>query len=372
MPQPPVNVLLIEDDDDHAAIVSRQLTQTGRTRIHRAKTMSEGLEAARSKRFDVALLDPGLPDCDRDQTLPRLLEAAHDLPVVILTTLDDPDSAVEAVKEGAEDSLVKSNTTPSSLMRSIRYAVERKAARLQLEKYAEELERSNSDFQHFAHFAAHELKSPLWSISLASGILLEKHRDQFDDESRQLLEGLGNTVKQMDAIVQGLLEFSRVESRGVPPQPVDSQSVLDDLLKVMADEINSVNAQVTHDPLPTVRADPRQLPQVLANLLSNAIKYRREGVPPQIHVSAEKRPPNWLFTVKDNGLGVPARDRDRIFGLFIRAHDKNKYPGTGIGLSLVKRIVERHAGQVWVESNEGQGSAFHFTLPLEPVSNKES
>jgi light-regulated signal transduction histidine kinase (bacteriophytochrome) len=169
----------------------------------------------------------------------------------------------------------------------------------------------------------------------------------------------------MQDMIGALLDLSRVGTRGQEPAPTDAEAVLERVLKSLGLTIEQTEAQVTHDPLPTVLADQAQLAQVFQNLVANGIKFRRADVPPQVHVSAEQADDAWVFTVEDNGIGIDPEQSGRIFLIFQRLHTEEEYPGTGIGLALCKRIVERHGGRIWVESEPGAGARFRFTLPME-------
>jgi light-regulated signal transduction histidine kinase (bacteriophytochrome) len=170
----------------------------------------------------------------------------------------------------------------------------------------------------------------------------------------------------MQEMINALLELSRVGTRGEAPAPTDVEAVIERTLKVLKRAIEETEAEVTHDPLPTVMADEAQLAQVFQNLIANAIKFRREGVPPRVHISAEQRGDEWMFSVADNGIGIDPDQAERIFQIFQRLHTREEYEGTGIGLALCKRIVERHGGRIWVASEVGHGSTFTFTLPARP------
>ena len=158
------------------------------------------------------------------------------------------------------------------------------------------------------------------------------------------------------------MAYSRVGTKGKPPQRVDCEQILDQTVKNLRSAISEAGAVITHDPLPTILADDAQLLQVFQNLIGNAIKFRRDE-PPQIHVSAVKNKKEWIFSVKDNGIGIESRHLDRIFVIFQRLHKRSQYGGTGMGLAIVKKVVERHNGRVWVESEFGSGTTFYFTIP---------
>jgi light-regulated signal transduction histidine kinase (bacteriophytochrome) len=168
----------------------------------------------------------------------------------------------------------------------------------------------------------------------------------------------------MRELIQGLLAYSRVETQGTPLQAVDSQAVLEQVLKNLQIAIAEDKALVTNDPLPMVVADGIQLSQVFQNLISNAVKFRGDRRP-AIHVGVENDDAEWRFSVRDNGIGIEPQYAERVFAIFQRLHTRDEYPGTGIGLAVCKRIVERHGGRIWVESEPGQGSTFSFTIPHE-------
>jgi light-regulated signal transduction histidine kinase (bacteriophytochrome) len=164
-------------------------------------------------------------------------------------------------------------------------------------------------------------------------------------------------------MIRALLNLSRVETQGKDLTPTDVDLVLERTLKALRRAIEEADAEVTHDRLPPVQADAAQLGQVFQNLIANAIKFRREDVPPRIHISAERQGDEWLFSVTDNGIGIDAEHADRIFQVFQRLHTEEEYPGLGVGLALCKRIVERHGGRIWAEPGPGVGTTFYFTLP---------
>ncbi|MBN1963861.1 MAG: GHKL domain-containing protein, partial [Anaerolineae bacterium] len=163
--------------------------------------------------------------------------------------------------------------------------------------------------------------------------------------------------------------YSRVGTRGKPFAPTNLETVLANVLIGLGPAIADAGATITHDPLPTIMADEGQMAQLLQNLLGNAIKFAREGTSPQVHVSAEARDEEWVFTVQDNGIGIEAQYFERIFIIFQRLHGKTEYSGTGIGLAICKRIIERHGGRIWLESEPGLGSTFTFTLPQPDASS---
>jgi PAS domain S-box-containing protein len=226
-----------------------------------------------------------------------------------------------------------------------------------------ELKRSNEDLQHFAYIASHDLQEPLRMVSGFLKLLVDRYRPQLDDKAREYIDYSVEGATRMSQLIADLLAYSRVDRKGEEFRPVDAGSALAEALANLRGSIEEAGAQVTWGPLPTVSADGTQLMQLLQNLVGNAIKFRSPGRPCQVHLAAERREDRWVFSVRDNGIGVEPRHHERIFVIFQRLHNRQQYPGTGVGLAICKRIVERHGGRIWVESKVGEGSTFYFTLP---------
>ena len=167
----------------------------------------------------------------------------------------------------------------------------------------------------------------------------------------------------MSQLIQDLLAYSRVGTHGKQPEPTPSGQLLEIALTNLQTSISKANAKITSDPLPVVMADATQLTQLFQNLIGNAVKFRHDDVPPEIHVGSQRRGDQWVLWVKDNGIGIPPDQYERIFEVFERLHTRQKYPGTGVGLAICRKIVERHGGRIWVESSVGKGTTFYFTLP---------
>jgi signal transduction histidine kinase len=226
-----------------------------------------------------------------------------------------------------------------------------------------ELERSNSELQQFAYVASHDLQEPLRMISSYVQLLERRYKDKLDDDADEFISYAVDGAKRMQGLITDLLQLSRLGTRETSLAAVDCEAVLDQALANLQASIAECCAQVTHGPLPTVRADSTQLIQLFQNLVGNALKFR--GTETQnIHVSAEPKNGKWLFSVRDNGIGINPEHSDRIFGIFQRLHGRGEYPGTGIGLAICKKIVEGHGGQIWVDSEPGKGATFFFTLPV--------
>ncbi len=225
-----------------------------------------------------------------------------------------------------------------------------------------ELERSNWDLQQFAYVASHDLKEPLRIVAGFVQLLEKRYSGKIDDKATQYISYVVDGVRQMDALIESLLSYARVGSQNEPLSHVNTETVLNRSLRYLGCLIDEKGATITWDSLPTVVADEGQLVQVFQNLLGNAIKFHSDR-PPAVHVSCCQTGGEWLFSVRDNGIGIDAQYADRIFVIFQKLHARSVYEGTGIGLALCKRIVERHGGRIWMESALGVGSTFYFTVP---------
>jgi PAS domain S-box-containing protein len=250
---------------------------------------------------------------------------------------------------------------------AIRDVTERKEAQDRLEVYARQLQRSNLELQQFAYVASHDLQEPLRAIATFCDMLRRRYRGRLDEQADQWIEFAVDGARRMQALIQDLLAYSRLESRARPFAPVECEEVYGRAESNLGPAIEEAAACLTHDPLPAIEGDSGQLVQLFQNLLGNAIKFR-SNEPVRIHVSAERSGEGWLFSVRDNGIGLDPKYGERIFELFKRLHPTDEYPGSGIGLAVCRKVVERHGGRIWVESQPGQGSAFFFTLPDERPS----
>ncbi|AFM26153.1 PAS domain S-box protein [Desulfomonile tiedjei] len=230
-------------------------------------------------------------------------------------------------------------------------------------KAEEELLRSNKDLEQFAYVASHDLQEPLRNIAGCMQMLERKYQTRLDSDAIQYIHYAVDSAVRMKTLILDLLTYSRVGTRGKPPKLTDCGQILAEALNNLKTIISDTGAIITHDPLPTVTSDETQLLQVFQNLIANAIKFRKKDVAPHIHISAVKNRNNWIFSVKDNGIGIDSQYLDRIFVIFQRLNKRSEYEGSGMGLAIVKKVVERHGGRVWAESEPDVGTTLYFTIP---------
>jgi light-regulated signal transduction histidine kinase (bacteriophytochrome) len=239
---------------------------------------------------------------------------------------------------------------------------ERRRAEHLLARHAEELARSNDELEQFAYVASHDLQEPLRMVASFTQLLGRRYRGKLDQDADEFIGFAVDGANRMQRLINDLLAYSRVGSRRKPLGPIDCNAVMQLARDNLAKAVEESGTVIYQNPLPVVLGDEVQLLQVFQNLIANAIKFRGAD-PPQIQVTAERRGPEWVFAIKDNGIGIAPEHQERIFSIFQRLHHRSDYPGTGIGLAICKKIVERHGGRIWVESQPGRGSTFYFSLP---------
>lgn len=238
---------------------------------------------------------------------------------------------------------------------------ERLEAQQQLQRLAEDLQRSNQELEQFAYVASHDLQEPLRTVTSYTQMLARKYQGNLDDKADKYIGYVVDGATRMQQLISDLLSYSRVGRQHLQRQLTDLNSLVNQALKNLQIAI-AEGSEITVDPLPTLYVDPTQISQLLQNLIGNALKYRSQAVP-KIHIAAQQQEQEWLFSVQDNGIGIEPQYAERIFVIFQRLHTRRNHPGTGIGLAICKKIVERHHGKIWLESQPGEGSTFYFTLP---------
>jgi signal transduction histidine kinase len=397
-----IKILLFEDNPGDAGLIEEMVNDSANYsyELKIAETMEEGMDLLKVDSYNLILLDLGLPDSDGINTFLNVQRENSAVPIIILTGLNNDNIGVEAVKMGAQDYLTKGSVDAELLERSIKYSIERnkvqlelqkyrdnleekvekrteeldkankrlkieiedhKKTEIKLEKYLAELKRSNKELQQFAYVASHDLQEPLRMVASFTQLLEKKYKGQLDSDADEFIKYAVDGAQRMQLLINDLLAYSRVSTRGEEFQLVDLDKAFNESLQNLKMSIDENEAKITIDPLPTIVADQIQIIQLFQNLVGNAIKFRGDETP-EIHMAAEEGEDEWIFRVIDNGIGIDSQHSQRIFRVFQRLHERDKYPGTGIGLSICEKIVERHGGYIWVDSKPGNGSAFCFTI----------
>jgi PAS domain S-box-containing protein len=245
----------------------------------------------------------------------------------------------------------------------VRDITERKLMVETLRDRTESLERSNKELEQFAYVASHDLQEPLRMVASYTQLLSKRYKGKLDSDADEFISYAVDGANRMQMLINDLLDYSRVGTRGKDFVMTKFDDVLEKTLGDLKKAVEESGAKVTIDPLPSLMSDEGQIGQLFQNLISNAIKFRGDD-PPQIHISSEKNENKWIFSVRDNGIGIDSEYSNRIFEIFQRLHSKEEYAGSGIGLAICKKIVERHGGNIWIESEPGKGSTFYFTIPI--------
>jgi len=281
-------------------------------------------------------------------------------PLILLDQQENQSIAELSIKQGIQDYLLKPELDKGLLSRSIRYALDRWELEQELRAQSNQLEQSNEELQNFAYVISHDLQEPLRMITGYLELLEERFDDELDEKAKQYVREAVSGSERMKSMISDLLTYSRVKTQGEPLKPVDTNELLDGLLSDYQRVIEETGATIEYQTLPTVIGDRGQIRHLFQNLIENAIKFRGEQKP-EITISADRTIDKVEFHVQDNGIGIDPDNHDQIFMIFRRVH-RDEYEGTGLGLALCKRIVERHGGTIRVESEPGSGSTFHFTL----------
>ncbi|MBK7178985.1 MAG: PAS domain S-box protein [Chloroflexi bacterium] len=267
--------------------------------------------------------------------------------------------------------LFNADNQPLYLVSDIENITQRKTAEAEINRILAELERSNIELQQFAYVASHDLQEPLRMVTSYLQLLQRRYSGKLDSDADEFIGYAVDGANRMKQLIQDLLSFSRVGTRGKPFEPVEIKVILKEALTNLETSIQETAAQIDHDDLlPTITGDAGQLVQLFQNLLSNAIKFRGEA-PPKIHIGVQKQESDWQFSIRDNGIGFDPQFSDRIFIIFQRLHTRANYGGTGIGLAICKKIVERHGGNIWVHSQPNAGTTFYFTIPANTIQKAE-
>ncbi|NJK67618.1 MAG: response regulator [Microcoleus sp. CSU_2_2] len=418
------NILVVDDTPENLRLLSTMLIQRGyapRCVINGQMA----LRACNSNPPDLILLDIMMPDMNGYEVCQHLKSEAktREIPVIFISAKDEVFDKVNAFAVGAVDYIskpfqfeevlarIESHLTLRKLQKqlteqnvllqeeinsrlavekvihekntilqqeiSTRRAVEqtlqeqnlilqqeihnRQRAESALLKSNQELARSNAELEQFAYVASHDLQAPLATIASFAQLLEKRYQDRLDSQANKFIGNIVQGCTRMQTLIDDLLEYSRVGRSRKPFQPIDCNQVLEQAIANLQAVISDTQAVINYSELPVVTGDISQLIQLFQNLLGNAIKYRK-ATSPVVGITVCQHENKWLFSISDNGIGIAEQHQERIFQIFKRLHTQREYSGTGIGLAICQKIVERHGGSIWVESEPGQGSTFHFTI----------
>jgi light-regulated signal transduction histidine kinase (bacteriophytochrome) len=386
------DILVVDDTPDNLRLLSTMLTEQG-YQVRKSINGKLALTAAFSHPPDLILLDIMMPEISGYEVCKKLKADAktHKIPVIFLSALDTAMDKVKAFEVGGVDYITKpfhlqevlarveNQLTIQRQQQQIReqnlQLVEqnlqllqeinaRKKAQQDLLRLNEELKRSNAELEQFAYIASHDLQSPLQVIVGNADMLEWKYGEILGEKGSRYINQIVAAGMRMKQLIEALLAYSRVGKGKSDFEQTDCCQILQEVLENLQEEIAKKEAVIDYCELPKLMGDKTQLLRLFQNLIANGIKFHRPDVSPQIKISVEQKQSEWIFGIHDNGIGIETQNFDRIFELFQRLHSYEEYPGTGIGMTICKKIVERHQGRIWVDSQVGVGSSFYFSLPV--------
>lgn len=379
-------ILIVDDQPNNLRLLSTTLTNAG-YKVKNAISAQMALIGIKSALPELILLDIMMPDMNGYQLCQQLKAnpQTQDIPVIFLSALDDESSKVQAFDSGGVDYITKPFQVQEVLARvKSQLTIVHQQHRLaqqnqQLQDLNSDLVRSNQELEEFASIVSHDLRSPLQTMKAFAYLLSDKYQDLVDEKGNRYITRILQAGERMEQLIQDLLNYSRIGTKPIEFEPSDCNQILREVLGDLEVDIKSSGAVITYDQLPTVLANSTQLEQLFQNLISNALKFRHPEVTLEVKITVDRRKKSpslslspvgesqnnyeWVFGIHDNGIGIESQYFERIFQVFQRLHTKEEYPGTGIGLAISKKIVERHQGCIWVESALGVGTTFYFSIP---------
>lgn len=352
-----INILMVDDRPENLLSLEAILNDPD-YRLVKALSGDEALGHLLNTNFVVILLDVNMPGMDGFQTaeLIRSRDSSSQIPIIFITAVNQDNADVlRGYSIGAVDYVFKP-ILPEVLRAKVGVYVS-------LFRKTKELERSNRDLEEFAYVASHDLRQPLRMVSNFMKLIQQRYKGALDENADKWIDSAVAGSNRMGEMIDNLLDYSRVGTKGKPFEKIESESLLKQALMNLGVAVQESGAQVTYDALPIVTVDKSQIIRLFQNLIDNAIKFCGDKSP-RIHISAKRAGTEWVFSIRDNGIGIDPQFADRIFVIFQRLHAASEYPGSGIGLSVSRRIVERHGGRIWVESQPGKGATFFYSLPI--------
>ncbi|MEO1670734.1 MAG: ATP-binding protein [Cyanobacteria bacterium J06631_2] len=362
------DILIVDDTPANLRVLSATLSGRG-YEVRCVNSGAMALTVARNAPPDLILLDIKMPEMDGYQVCQQLKSdpKTYEIPVIFLSALDDIADKVKAFTAGGVDYITKPFQTEEVLAR-VKNQLTISHLRQKLTAQNDELMRSNLELEQFASVVSHDLQQPLQVIVGFARMLEKKSQNWQSEDTKKFLGHILVSGTHMQELIRDLLAYSRVNTSDPAYEPVDCNEVLSQVLNNLQMANARSNAVVDYPPLPTVMANESQLEQVFQNLISNALKFQRPNTTPRVEISVTQED-EWQFSFKDNGIGIKPEKFPSIFQMFKRLHKRQEYPGTGIGLAICQKVIDAHGGRIWVESEPGIGTVFHFTLPVKDENN---
>lgn len=358
------DILIVDDTPANLRVLSATLSERG-YEVRCVNSGAMALTVAQNAPPDLILLDIKMPEMDGYQVCRQLKSnvKTHEIPIIFLSALDDAADKVKAFTAGGVDYITKPFQTEEVLAR-VNNQLTISHLRQKLIAQNEELMRSNQELEQFTSVVSHDLQQPLQVIVGFARLLEQKSQTWEQQDSKEFIGKIVSSGTYMQELIRDLLAYSRVNRSDPAYERVDCNAVLAQVLNNLQIAIARSNAVITHYALPTVTANETQLEQVFQNLISNALKFQHPVITPRIEIAVTPTEEEWQFSIKDNGIGISPDKFPSIFQMFQRLHQRNEYPGTGIGLAICKKAIEAHEGRIWVESEPGVGTTFCFTIPV--------
>lgn len=357
-----IRALMVEDNASDSELMLHALNKHGfESELEVIQTAADFTERIRRNKYDIVLADYSLPGWNGMETVAILRQEGVDIPVVLVSGALGELRAVECIKQGAADYVLKDQL--ARLPESVRRAIDEKELRDENRRTQEELARSNRDLEQFAYVASHDLQEPLRMVATYTQLLAERYKGKLDENADKYIHYAVDGALRMQTLLKDLLAFSRVGRKQENPSRTDCTLVLRRVIANLQPLIQETGARISHEGLPAIVANQSELLQLFQNLIGNALKFRSTA-PPEIRITAKKQKKEWLFSVEDNGIGIAPQHVEDVFVIFKRLHTREEYAGSGIGLAICKKIVEQNQGHIWVESEPGRGSRFQFTWPF--------